>query len=56
LETHWNANLLGMQWLTVSRDALQPTARIELVVEQTPAGRTTHELWLGNGSGTQTFQ
>ena len=56
LETHWNANLLGMQWLTVSLDALHLTARIVLVVEQTPAGRTTHELWLGNGSGTQTFQ
>ncbi len=54
-ETHWNANLLGMQWLTVSLDALHLTARIELVVEQTPAGRTTHELWLGNGSGTQTL-
>ena len=39
----------------MSLDALHLTARIELVVEQTPAGRTTHELWLGNGSGTQTL-
>lgn len=54
-ETHWNANLLGMQWLTVSLDAFHLTARIELVVEQRPAGPTTHEVWLGNGSGTQTL-
>ena len=54
-ETHWNANLLGMQWLTVSLDALHLATRIELVVEQMPAGPTTHEVWLGNGSGMQTL-
>ena len=54
-ETHWNANLHGMQWLTVSLDALHLTARIELVVEQSPAGPTTHEVWLGNGTGMQTL-
>ena len=24
---------------------------MELVIAQTPAGPTTHEVWLGNGSG-----
>ena len=44
-----------MQWLSVSLDGLYLTDRIELEVEQTPAGRTTHELWLGHPAGTQTL-
>ena len=51
----WNANLYPMQWLSVSLDGLYLTDGIELDVEQAPAGRTTHELWLGHPSGTRTL-
>ena len=51
----WNANLLPMQWLSVSLDGSYLTDGIELVVAQTPAGPTTHELWLGHPSGTRTL-
>ena len=51
----WNANHYPMQWFAVSFDDLYLTERIEMVVPQTPAGSTTHELWLGNGSGTRTL-
>lgn len=51
----WNANHYPMQWFAVSFDDLYLTERIEMVVAQTPAGPTTHELWFGNGSGTRTL-
>lgn len=54
-ESGWNANLHPIQWLSVSLDDLYLTDKIELVVSQAPAGPTTHELWLGNGSGTRTL-
>ena len=54
-DSNWNANLYPMQWLSVALDGLYLTDRIELEVEQTPAGRTTHELWLGHPSGTRTL-
>ena len=54
-DSSWNAELHPVQWLSVSLDGLYLTDGIELDVAQTPAGRTTHELWLGHPSGTQTL-
>ena len=55
LDSFWNATLPPMQWLSVSLGDLYLADRIEMVVAQTPAGPTTHEIWLGNGSGTRTL-
>ena len=55
LDSIWNATLPPMQWLSVILGDLYLADRIEMVVAQTPAGPTTHEIWLGNGSGTRTL-
>ena len=50
-------NLCGIRsdyaprWFSVLLDDLYLVDRIQLVVTQAPAGPTTHEVWLGNGSG-----
>lgn len=55
LDTNWNAKNLPIQWTAVTLDDLYLVDRIELVVAQSPAGPTTHVLWLGNGSGVRTL-
>ena len=55
LETIWNSQNLPAQWITIALDDLYLAERVELVVAQTPAGPTTHVLWIDNGSGVRTF-
>ena len=55
LDSIWNATLPPMQWLSVILDDLYLVDRIEMVIAQAPAGPTTHEVWMGNGSGTRTL-
>ena len=51
----WSANQPAPQWFSVALDDLYLVNRIQLEVTQAPAGPTTHQIWLGNGSGTRTL-
>ena len=51
----WNSQQPAPQWFSVVLDDFYLADRIEMVVTQSPAGPTTHEVWLGNGSGTRTL-
>ncbi len=55
LDSVWNAQRGSPQWLSIVFDGLYLVDKIELVVTQAPAGPTTHDVWLGNGSGTRTL-
>ena len=55
LETMWSAGELPVQWFSIILDDFYLVDRIELVIAQSPAGPTTHDIWLGNGSGTQSL-
>ncbi len=54
-DSAWSSQRGSPQWLSIVLDALYLVDKIELVVTQAPAGLTTHEVWLGNGSGAQTL-
>ncbi len=54
-DSAWSSQRVPLQWLSIVLDALYLVDKIELVVTQAPAGPTTHEVWLGNGSGAQTL-
>ena len=51
----WNSQQYAPQWFSVAFDDLYLVDRIQLVVTQAPASPTTHEVWLGNGSGVRTL-
>ena len=53
--TVWSAQQPAPQWFSVALDDLYLVNRIQLEVTQAPAGPTSHEIWLGNGSGTRTL-
>ena len=53
--SYWNAGEPAPHWFSLSLDDLYLVDRIELVITQTPAGPTTHEIWLGNGYGPRTL-
>ena len=53
--TVWSAQQPAPQWFSVALDRLHLVNRIQLEVTQAPAGATTHEIWLGNGSGSRTL-
>ncbi|MDE0076236.1 MAG: PQQ-dependent sugar dehydrogenase [Caldilineaceae bacterium] len=54
-DTFWTAQLPAPQWYSVSFDELYVINKLELEIAQSPAGPTTHEIWLGNGSSTRTM-
>ena len=51
----WSAGAAAPQWFSVVLDDLYLVDTIELIVTQAPAGKTTHEIWLDNGSGVRTL-
>ena len=53
LDSAWNSQQPAPQWFSVVLDDLYLANRIEMVVMQEFAGPTTHDVWLGNGSGTR---
>ena len=53
-DTVWSAQDHPAQWISIALDDLYLVERIDLVIAQTPAGPTTHFLWLDNGSGVRT--
>ena len=54
-DTVWSSEQHATQWFSVAFDGLFLIEMLELVVAQSPAGLTTHEVWLGNGTGTRTL-
>ena len=53
-ETSWESRLYPVQWLEVTFDRFYLVDRIEMIVAQSPAGETSHEIWIGEASGTST--
>ena len=53
-ETSWSSELHPVQSLQVTLDKFYLVDRIEMVVEQAPAGETTHQVWIGAASGALT--
>ena len=53
-DTVWSSENYSAQWIAIALDDLYLVERLELVVAQTPAGLTTHVLWVDNGSGVRT--
>ena len=49
----WGAEQNAPQWFSVTLDNRYLVDQIEMVITQAPAGPTTHEVWLGSGSGTR---
>ena len=50
----WTAEAFAPQWLSIEFDEFHLVSKVELVVTQSEAGLTTHELWLGDDSHTTT--
>ncbi|MDE0198655.1 MAG: discoidin domain-containing protein, partial [Caldilineaceae bacterium] len=55
LESFWSSNRLPTQWFSITFDQEVLVDRLEMVVAQSPAGPTTHEIWLDDGSGILTL-
>lgn len=55
LETIWSSKQPAPQWYSVVLDQPYLVDRVEMIVTQAPPGQTTHEVWLGHGSGLRTF-
>ena len=53
LESLWNSGRIPLGWFQIALDGQYLVNKVELVVAQTPPGPTTHELWLGDSSGTR---
>ncbi len=49
----WNSGRIPLGWIRIALDGQYLVNRVELVIAQTPPGPTTHELWLGDSSGTR---
>ena len=54
-ETIWSSKQPAPQWYAINLDRTYLVDRVEMVVTQAPPGPTTHEIWLGHGSGLRTF-
>ncbi len=50
LNTMWNAGGSPDQWIELDLGAVKSVSKIRLLVEQTPAGPTTHKVYMGNGT------
>ena len=46
---------MALGWFMITLDGPYLVDKVELVIAQTPAGPTSHEVWLGDGSGTRTL-
>ena len=52
LESMWNSSGFPIQWIMITLDDFYLVDSVEMIVAQTPAGETSHEIWLGDASGT----
>ena len=53
-ETLWSSGGFPVQWIQVAFDRLYLIDRFELLVAQTPAGETTHQIWISDAAGVLT--
>ena len=53
-ETPWSAGGHPAQWFEIILDRFALVDRIEMVVAQSPAGETSHQIWIGDASGAST--
>ena len=54
-ETYWSALQPAPHWFSVVFDGPYVVDKVVAQISQAPAGPTTHDLWLGHGSGVRTF-
>ena len=54
-DTFWNSHQFAPQWFSVQLDDFYLVDRIQLTVTQSPAGPTTHEVWLRDVTGVATL-
>jgi len=54
-ETIWSSQQPAPQWYSILLDQIYLVDRVEMVITQAPPGPTTHEIWLGHGSGQRTL-
>ena len=54
-DTIWSSKQPAPQWYSVVLDQPYLVDRVEMIITQSPPGPTTHEVWLGHGSGLRTF-
>ena len=54
-ETIWSAKQGAPQWYSILLDDLYLVDRVEMVITQSAPGPTTHQIWLGHGSGLRTL-
>ena len=52
VESIWNSSDFPIQWIMITLDGFYLVDSVEMIVAQTPAGQTTHEIWLGDASGS----
>ncbi len=53
LDSLWNSGRAPLGWFRIALDGHYLVEGVELVIAQAPPGPTTHEVWLGDGSGTR---
>ena len=53
-ETLWASGGFPVQWIEVAFDRLYLIDRFELLVAQTPAGESTHQIWISDAAGVLT--
>ena len=53
-ETLWASGGFPVQWIEVAFDRTYLIDRFELLVAQTPAGETTHQIWVSDVAGVLT--
>ena len=53
LDSLWNSGRIPLGWFRIELDGHYLVNKVEMVIAQTPPGPTSHELWLGDGSGTR---
>ena len=52
VDSLWNSANYAVQWFMINLNSFYQVDTVELVVAQAPASETTHEVWLGDISGT----
>ena len=54
-ETIWSGKQGAPHWYSILLGDRYEVDRVEMVVTQSPPGPTTHEVWLGHGTGLRTI-
>lgn len=52
-DTIWNSSRMPLGWLHIELDETYIVDGIEMVATQVPDGATSHEIWLGEGTGSR---